>query len=205
MLILVTTVLLAYFVGSFNAAYWFGRWFIHTDIRSVGSKNAGATNLLRVAGWKIALPAFLIDAGKSFLAVNLAFIQNKISEDSEYFILLQISLGLISVIGHIFPVYIGFRGGKGVASLLGMILAIHPIAALASLIVFILSLIISKIVSISSVLAAIAFPLILIFAFDDVQQSLLIFAFAAMIILLISHRKNLKRLLNGEEKRISFK
>lgn len=205
MLILVITGLFAYLLGAFNAAYWFGKWFHQIDIRLHGSKNAGATNLLRVVGWKTALPAFLIDAAKSFAAVKLAYIQNVFELQSETFMIWQIALGILAVIGHIFPVYSRFKGGKGVASLLGVVIALHPLAALSAFAVFILSLLLTKIVSISSMLAGITFPILLVLIFHENRNSLILFSIFAAILLLISHKKNIKRLLNGEEKRISFK
>jgi glycerol-3-phosphate acyltransferase PlsY len=205
MLIVITTGIFAYLLGAFNAALWFGKWFHKIDIRQHGSKNAGATNLLRVVGWKTALPAFLIDAAKSFFAVKLAVFQNIWEVQSEAFIIWQIAIGFIAVLGDIFPIYSGFKGGKGVASLLGMVIALHPLAALSAFGVFVISLVLTKIVSISSMLAGISFPIILIVLFQENRTSLLLFSIFAAILLLISHKKNIKRLLNGEEKRITFK
>ncbi|MFO7880526.1 MAG: glycerol-3-phosphate 1-O-acyltransferase PlsY, partial [Bacteroidota bacterium] len=205
MLTLVLTAIAAYLLGSFNAAYWLGRWFKGIDVREHGSKNAGATNLLRVAGWKLALPAFFIDIGKAFVATSLAVLQTIWLPDGEMFIVWQISLGMLAVIGHLFPVYIGFRGGKGVASLLGVVLAIHAPAALCALAVFVLVLISTRIVSISSVSAGLSFPVFIIFLFGESQIVLLSFSVIAAILLLITHKRNLKRLLSGQEKRIRFK
>jgi len=205
MLILVITGLLAYLFGAFNAALWFGKWFHKIDIRQHGSKNAGATNLLRIVGWKTAFPAFLIDAAKSFFAVKLATFQNIWEVQSEAFMIWQIALGMLAVFGHISPVFSGFKGGKGVASLLGMVIALHPLAALSAFGVFVISLVLTKIVSISSMFAGMSFPFILFFLFNESHNSLLVFSVFAAILLLISHKKNIKRLLNREEKRISFK
>lgn len=204
-MIIILSGLIAYLLGSFNAALWIGKWFHSIDIRKHGSHNAGATNLLRVVGWKAALPAFLLDATKSFLAVQLALLQTVWSVQTEQFVIWQISLGIIAVIGHIFPIYSGFKGGKGVASLLGLVLAIHPIAALLALAVFVVVMLISRIVSLSSMLAGISFPLILIFGLQEERLSMIIFSITAACLLLISHKKNIKRLLNREEKRITFK
>lgn len=205
MLIVITTGIIAYLLGSFNAALWLGKWFHKIDIRQYGSKNAGATNLLRVVGWKTALPAFIIDAAKSFFAVKLAVFQSIWEVQSEAFMIWQISLGMLAVFGHIFPVFSRFKGGKGVASLLGMVIALHPFAALSAFAIFVISLVLTKIVSISSMLAGISFPLLLFFLFKESQNSLLAFSIFAAILLLISHKKNIKRLLNKEEKRIAFK
>ena len=196
---------IAYFLGSFNAALWLAKWFKGVDIREFGSKNAGATNCLRVVGWKLALPAFILDATKSFIAVSLANYQNIFYAGSENFIQLQICLGMIAVLGHIFPIYSGFKGGKGVASLLGMVIGINPIAALLALLVFIIVFTTTRIVSISSMIAGISFPFIVVYIIHASQHSLVIFAIVAAVLLLISHKKNIKRLLNREEKQISFR
>lgn len=196
---------IAYLLGSFSSAYWFGMWFHGVDIREHGSGNAGATNLLRVIGWKAALPAFIMDVIKSYAAVNLAWGQSLWASDSEAFVLLQISLGVIAVIGHIFPLYSDFRGGKGVASLLGVVLAIHPLAAICALGVFVLVMIVSKIVSLGSMIAGISFPIFMIFVFKETRVSLLLFSLLAAFLLLLTHKKNIHRLLNGQEKRIRLK
>jgi glycerol-3-phosphate acyltransferase PlsY len=205
MAILLFTGIAAYMLGSFNAAYWLGRWFKGIDVREHGSKNAGATNLLRVAGWKIALPAFILDVGKAYAAASLAFLQNTWLPDSEAFLLWQIGLGMLAVIGHLLPVYIGFRGGKGVASMLGVVLAVHMPAALAALSVFVLVLMITRIVSISSVSAGLSFPVFMILVFGERHIVLLTFSLLAAVLLLITHKRNLKRLLSGKEKRIRLK
>ncbi|MDA3819206.1 MAG: glycerol-3-phosphate 1-O-acyltransferase PlsY [Candidatus Delongbacteria bacterium] len=205
MVILIIIVIVAYLLGSFNAAYWFGKWFHGIDIREHGSKNAGATNLLRVAGWKTALPAFIIDVAKAFGAVSLASLQNMWSNGSEAFMILQICLGILAVLGHLFPLFLGFRGGKGVASTLGVVLAVHPLAALSGVGVFLLVFLITRIVSISSMLAGISFPLFLFFVFGENTSALLIFSVIVALLLLISHKKNIKKLLNGQEKPIHFK
>ncbi|MFP4663617.1 MAG: glycerol-3-phosphate 1-O-acyltransferase PlsY [Bacteroidales bacterium] len=205
MAILVLTGIAAYLLGSFNAAYWLGRWFKGIDVREHGSKNAGATNLLRVAGWKMGLPAFILDVGKAYAAASLALLQNVWLPDTEAFLLWQIGLGMLAVLGHLFPVYIGFRGGKGVAGMLGVVLAIHAPAALCAFAVFVLVLFVTRIVSISSVSAGLSFPLFIIFLFGESQIALIIFSVIAAILLLITHKRNLKRLLSGQEKRIRFK
>ncbi|MEA3447172.1 MAG: glycerol-3-phosphate 1-O-acyltransferase PlsY [Bacteroidota bacterium] len=205
MVILIIIIVVAYLMGSFNAAYWFGKWFHGIDIREHGSKNAGATNLLRVAGWKIALPAFIIDVAKAFGAASLASLQNLWTDGSEAFMILQISLGILAVIGHLFPLFSGFRGGKGVASTLGVVIAVHPLAALSAAGVFLLMFLITRIVSVSSMIAGISFPLFLLFVFKVNTSALLIFSVIVAILLLISHKENIKKLLKGEEKPLRFK
>ncbi|MGC9330751.1 MAG: glycerol-3-phosphate 1-O-acyltransferase PlsY [Bacteroidales bacterium] len=205
MAILIIIAFVAYLLGSFNAAYWFGKWFHGIDIRKHGSKNAGATNLLRVAGWKAALPAFIIDVAKAYAAVSLAFLQNLWADGSEAFMILQISLGFMAVLGHLFPLFSGFRGGKGVASTLGVVIAVHPLAAMSSLGIFLLVFLITRIVSVSSMTAGISFPLFLFFVFGEKTSALLIFSVIVALLLLISHKNNIKKLLRGEEKPLRFK
>ncbi|MFO7790156.1 MAG: glycerol-3-phosphate 1-O-acyltransferase PlsY [Bacteroidales bacterium] len=205
MIILIIIAVAAYLLGSFNAAYWFGKWINGIDIREHGSKNAGATNLLRVAGWKTALPAFITDVAKAFGAASMASLQNIWQDGSEAFIMVKIGLGILAVIGHLFPVYSGFRGGKGVASLLGLVLAVHPLAALSALGVFIVVFLFTRIVSVSSMTSGIAFPLFLFFVFREESVAILIFSVIAAVMLLISHKKNIKRLLKGDENKIRFK
>lgn len=203
--VIILTGVAAYLIGSFSSAFWFGNWFADIDIREHGSKNAGATNLLRVVGWKLALPAFVTDALKAFLAVNLALLQDNWTQGTNEFALWQIALGLLAVVGHIFPVFTSFRGGKGVASLLGIVLALNPLAALLALSVFIIVFICTRIVSVASMSAGISFPFLLIFALHEDRVSMVIFSIVAAVLLVVSHKKNIKRLLNKEEKRIAFK
>lgn len=198
--------LVAYILGSFSSAYWLCQWRYHIDIREFGSGNAGATNVLRVKGWKMALPVFFLDTLKSFLAVHLAVLPFvSIPADAEVVIIIKIGLGLMSVVGHMFPLFSGFRGGKGVASLLGVVLALHPLAALASLGVFLAVLLAFRIVSLASVLAGVSFPLWIFFGFTQETTGLKVFSLLAALLILISHKRNLNRLLNGQEKRIRLK
>jgi len=202
---LIFALIISYLLGSFSSAYWFGKWFYKIDIRKHGSENAGATNVLRVLGAKAAIPVFIIDILKSFLAVNLVIIIPNVEIYSELFYLLKISLGVIAVIGHIFPIFSGFAGGKGVASMLGVVIALHPMGALITFAVFLAVFLISRIVSISSMTAAITFPFIIYALEGTNKMSLFIFSILAAILIVITHKKNIKRLLKGEEKRIVFK
>jgi len=133
LILLATAILLAYLLGSIPTSLWLGRAFKGVDLRDHGSGNAGATNAFRVLGKPIGSAVLLLDMGKGFLAVNLALIQHVILPGSEAWMILKITLGLLAVVGHIFPVFAGFRGGKGVATITGVGLAIHPFAALAAM------------------------------------------------------------------------
>lgn len=189
--------LLAYLIGSVPTAVWIGKMFYNIDVREYGSGNAGATNTFRVLGKKAGIPVLLIDILKAFVSVNLVYI---IQEPDN--IPMKVTLGIIAVIGHIFPLYAGFRGGKGIASLLGVVLALHPLSALLSLALFVILLGITHYVSLSSIISSISFPLWLIFVFNITDQALLLFAFTISALVLVSHQKNIERLIRNEESKI---
>jgi len=110
--------IVSYLIGSFSSAVWFGKWFFGVDVREHGSKNAGATNTFRVLGYKAGIPVFIADILKSFLAVQLINLIPDIVLETEFYYQIKLVFGISAVIGHIFPLYTGFRGGKGVASIL---------------------------------------------------------------------------------------
>jgi acyl phosphate:glycerol-3-phosphate acyltransferase len=188
----------AYLLGSIPTAVWIGKFFYRIDVREYGSGNAGATNTFRVLGKKAGVPVLIIDVLKGFAAVNLAYISDY-SPHTNQFINLQLVLGIASLIGHIFPIFASFRGGKGIATLLGIILAVHLFAALIAIGIFIVVLIISGYVSLGSMTAAILFPLIVIGIFKETVPSLIIFSILIAIMVLITHQKNIERLLRREE------
>ncbi|HOE39986.1 MAG TPA: glycerol-3-phosphate 1-O-acyltransferase PlsY [Bacteroidales bacterium] len=196
--------ILSYLIGSFSSAVWFGRWFWNTDVREFGSKNAGATNTFRVLGTKAGLIVFVFDVLKSFAAIQLVRLVPELQQNSELYIQIKILFGACAIIGHIFPVFSQFRGGKGVASMLGFIIAIHPLAAGITFGVFLIVFLISRIVSLSSISAALAFPFIIYFLEKGNSLTLTIFSIIATCLIILTHLKNIKRLLKGEEKPISF-
>jgi acyl phosphate:glycerol-3-phosphate acyltransferase len=196
---------LSYLIGSFSSAVWFGKWFFGTDVREFGSKNAGATNTFRVLGYKAGIPVFIADVLKSFLAVNLIIFIPEMIVESEFFYQTKLIFGVAAVLGHIFPLYTGFRGGKGVASMLGLVLALSPASAGLTFIVFIIVFLISHIVPVSSLSAALVFPLVVFLLTGGESLTLTIFSYVGSVLIVITHLKNIKRLLKGEEKRISFK
>jgi glycerol-3-phosphate acyltransferase PlsY len=196
--------ILSYLIGSFSSAVWFGRWFWNTDVREFGSKNAGATNTFRVLGAKAGLIVFVFDVLKSFAAIQLVRLVPELQQNSELYIQIKILFGACAIIGHIFPVFSQFRGGKGVASMLGFIIAIHPLAAGITFGVFLIVFLISRIVSLSSISAALAFPFIIYFLEKGNTLTLTIFSIIATCLIILTHLKNIKRLLKGEEKPISF-
>lgn len=188
----------AYLLGSIPTAVWVGKRFYNIDVREYGSGNAGATNVFRVLGKKAGIPVLLIDVIKGFLAVGLAYL-TKYSVGSNQFINLQLVLGIASLVGHIFPLFASFRGGKGIATLLGIIIAVYPYAAMISIVLFLIVFLISGYVSLGSMTAAVAFPIIVIFVFNTHTPSLIIFSILITIMVLITHQKNIERLLRSEE------
>ncbi len=188
--------ILAYLIGSIPTAVWIGKFFFDTDVREFGSGNAGATNTFRVLGKKAGIPVLIIDILKAFTVVNLACLIGE--GDNTPF---KLGLGIIAVLGHVFPIYVGFRGGKGIASLLGVIIAVHPEAAGLALLTFIIAFIISNYVSLGSMLAAISLPIWIVVLGND-DKVLLMFALCIAVLVLMSHQKNIERLIRKKENKI---
>jgi len=199
---IIIALILAYLLGSIPTAVWVGKAFHGTDVREHGSRNAGATNVIRVLGWKTGVPVLLADMAKGCLAALLPLFMHLAPAESSELINLQVFCGLAAIIGHMFPVFAGFRGGKGVATAAGAISAIHPPVTLICLGVFILVFLITGIVSVSSMTAGIAFPVLLFTFFDTPSLLFRIFSVFIAVAILISHRNNIKRLIKGEEKRL---
>ncbi len=190
-------------MGSIPTAVWIGKFFYKIDVREYGSGNAGATNTFRVLGKKAGIPVLLIDVLKGYLAVNLAYFSPYVVGGNQ-FINLELVLGIASLVGHIFPLFASFRGGKGIATLLGIVLGVHLFGALICMAIFIIILIISGYVSLGSMLSAICFPIIVIFIFKSTVPSLIIFSILIAIMVLITHQKNIERLLRKEESKAKF-
>ncbi|MDF2516983.1 MAG: acyl-phosphate glycerol 3-phosphate acyltransferase [Sphingobacterium sp.] len=200
---LVIAVLLAYLFGSIPTAVWLGQAFYGVDVREYGSGNAGATNTFRVLGPRAGSIVMFVDIFKGWTATNLAYLIELGQNTSDVqFVNFQLALGVIAVIGHLFPVFAGFRGGKGVATLCGMILAIHTPAALVCVSVFVIILLTTHYVSLSSISAGFAFPFSLAFIFKTTIPSVLLYGIAICALLLITHQKNIERLLKGHESKI---
>jgi glycerol-3-phosphate acyltransferase PlsY len=217
MYLLASIIFLSYLVGSIPTSIIISKLTRGIDIREHGSGNAGGTNVMRVLGWKQGLLVIFLDALKGAFAVvviarlhygGLPF-QNVSPFDD--FTLVQIIAGISAVIGHIWTAFAGFRGGKGIATALGMLIMIVTVDMLVGVGIFILVVSISRYVSLGSILAAIAVPLTLIFRenilHDDIQGygTLLPFVIAVSLLVIFTHRKNVMRLLQGTENRISFK
>ena len=193
---------LAYLLGSIPAAVWIGKIFHKIDVRQHGSGNAGTANVIRVLGWKTGIPVLIIDLAKGWTAATLPQLFHLAANGSALLINLQILAGVTAIIGHIFPVLAGFRGGKGVATIFGVLLAIQPLLTICCLGVFLTVLLFTGIVSVSSMSAGIAFPVLLFLFFDTPSVIFKIFSVFVAIALLLTHRKNIGRLIKGEESRL---
>ncbi|HVZ56435.1 MAG TPA: glycerol-3-phosphate 1-O-acyltransferase PlsY [Chitinophagaceae bacterium] len=195
-------IVLAYLIGSIPTSVWVSRYFFDIDIREYGSGNPGATNTFRVLGPQWGTFVMIVDMLKGIAAVKLALVLPHYLDNDTQFINLQLGLGLSAVLGHIFPVWADFRGGKGVATLFGMVLGIQPNVAICCVGVFLLVLYLTRFVSLSSILASIAFPVFILVIFNEPEQLYRIFAIAVALMVLLTHQKNITRLLKGNENKV---
>ena len=198
----VIAVVLAYLAGSIPSAVWAGKIFHGIDVREHGSGNAGATNTVRVLGWKTGIPVLIFDLFKGWLAAMLPIFIDAAPENSEPMMILQIICGMAAIIGHVFPLFAGFRGGKGVATTFGVLLALHPLLTLTCAGIFLLVLLISGYVSLSSITAVVMFPILLVMVFRTPSTLLIVFSIVVAVAVIITHAKNIRRLLRGEEKKL---
>jgi acyl phosphate:glycerol-3-phosphate acyltransferase len=194
----------AYLLGSIPSAVWIGKTFYGIDVREHGSGNAGSTNTIRVLGLKPGLVVFAMDMLKGFIAVSLIYFSSNFIPRTADFVNFQLLLGVAVVLGHIFPLFAQFRGGKGVATLFGVVMAIHPYPTLVCFGIFILTLVITKYVSLSSMIAGFTFPILVMFVFRTTVPSLIIFSMTVSILLLLTHQKNIERLIRKEESKAKF-
>jgi glycerol-3-phosphate acyltransferase PlsY len=193
---------LAFLIGSIPTSVWISRWFFGIDIRDYGSKNAGATNTYRILGPSWGTLVMVVDMLKGIAAVKLALLLPHYIPGEPDFTNLQIGLGLSAVLGHIFPIWADLRGGKGVATLFGMVLGIQPLVAVCCVGVFLLVLYLTRFVSLSSILASIAFPVFILVIFNEPEALYRIFAIAVALLVLLTHQKNIGRLFRGHESKV---
>ena len=192
-------VIVAYLLGSIPTSVWVSKAVFGIDIRHYGSGNPGATNTFRVLGSKWGAFVMTADITKGVIATSLYilipfYLQNELARTN-----FMIALGMAAVIGHVFPIWADFKGGKGVATILGMALAIQPIVALICIIVFLITLFTTRFVSLSSMLAGVAFMVLILFIFKEKETSYRIFAIVVALMVVVTHQKNISRLLKGEE------
>lgn len=198
----VVLIVAAYLIGSIPTAVWISKYFFGIDIRDYGSGNAGATNVFRTLGSKWGTIVMIADVVKGILATSLYILLPYYMENEWQRTNFMIGLGLSAVVGHIFPIWADFRGGKGVATLFGMVIAIQPIVAACSVGVFLLVLYLTRFVSLSSILASIAFAVFILYIFNEEEPLYRIFAVAVALLVVLTHQKNIGRLIRGEESKV---
>lgn len=195
-------IIVAYFIGSIPTALIISKHFFGIDIREYGSGNMGATNTFRVLGSKYGTIVMICDILKGMLAVSLFNFLPFYLTNEWHRTNLMVGLGLGAVIGHIYPVFADFKGGKGVATLFGMILAVQPVIAASCVGVFLLVLFLTRYVSLSSILAGIALPVCVLWIWNDEVTIYRIFAVLVACLVILTHQKNIGRILRGSESRV---
>lgn len=211
MAVYILMAIVAYLIGSVNFSIIFSKKFAGFDVREKGSGNAGTTNMLRSAGKGLAALTLVCDILKGVVSILLAYLIGKLSSETYPEIVVQVA-GIFTVLGHTFPVYFGFKGGKGVATSLGILLLINWQIGLICLVFALLIMIFTRTVSIGSIMAAVLFPVLTIFmAADETSHYIVkdgnyvIFGILMAVIVIFNHRSNLIRIMKGEENKVSFK
>ena len=201
----VIAVLLAYFIGSIPSAIWVSKWFFGVDVRDYGSNNAGATNTFRVIGRVAGFTVLFFDILKGWISVKILTSLILYEANSSEFINMQLVIGITAVLGHVFPIYEKFQGGKGVATLMGIILAINFSAAIGCVVIFLMIFIFTSYVSLGAIVAAIFFPIITIFIIRVESISVIYFSIFISILVILTHKPNIYRLLNKDENKMKIK
>ena len=202
----VISVIMAYLIGSIPSAIWISKWFFGVDVRDYGSNNAGATNTFRVIGKLAGFTVLFLDIIKGWMSVKLLTLYIvQYTPDSEAFINMQLLIGITAVLGHVFPIYEQFQGGKGVATLMGIILAINFSAAIGCVIIFLTIFLFSNYVSLGAIVAAFFFPVITIFIIKAESPALIYFSIFIAILVITTHKKNITRLLSHQESKMPIK
>ena len=197
-------IILAYLIGSIPTSVWVSKQFFGIDIREYGSGNAGATNTFRVLGSKWGSFVMLVDVIKGVLATSLYLLLPHYLTNELHQTNFMLGLGIASILGHIFPIWANFKGGKGVATLLGMAVAIQPIVAVCCIGVFLIVLFLTRFVSLSSILAGIAFMVFILFVFNEQPTFYRIFAVMVALMVVLTHQKNIGRIINGTESKVTI-
>ena len=198
---------IAYLIGSVNFSILISKKVAGFDLREKGSGNAGTTNVLRTVGKGAAIVTLLLDILKGVVAILIALLYNKIIPELNGAILVQIA-GIFVILGHTFPIYFGFKGGKGVATALGILITTNYQIGLICLVFALLLIALTRMVSAGSLASAILFPVLTLFLSKEnfiVPGNYFIYSIIIAIIIIFNHRSNIKRLLNGTENTISFK
>jgi len=211
----IVIIVLSYLIGSIPSSVWIGKLTKGVDIRDHGSGNAGATNTFRVLGWKAGSVVALVDLGKGFVAAfyisQLGFALGEMPEVLfgvwEIDASVRVVAGLSAVLGHMYPLYAGFKGGKGVITAAGMLYGIEPISISLAIIIFLIVLFSSRYVSLPSIVASISYPIFLIslryaFGYTEIDGSLMVISTVIALTIVVKHHGNIKRLIEGNENRI---
>lgn len=215
MLSFIVIIVLSYLIGSIPSSVWIGKLTKGVDIRDHGSGNAGATNTFRVLGWKAGSVVALVDLGKGFVAAfyisQLGFALGEMPEVLfgvwEIDASVRVVAGLSAVLGHMYPLYAGFKGGKGVITAAGMLYGVEPISISLAIIIFLIVLFSSRYVSLASIVASISYPIFLIslryaFGYTEIDGSLMVISTVIALTIVVKHHGNIKRLIEGNENRI---
>jgi len=195
-------IVIAYLIGSVPTALIISRKYFGIDIRDYGSGNMGATNAFRILGPKFGIIIMVLDIIKGMLAVGLFYFLPEYLSNELLRTNFMIGLGLSAVLGHIFPIFANFKGGKGVATILGMLIAIQPVVALCCLAVFAIVLFFTRYVSLSSILAAIMLPVSVLWIWNEHEILYRVFALLVALMVVLTHQKNISRLIKGHESRM---
>ncbi len=198
-------IIAGYLLGSIPTAVWVGQWFYGIDVRTRGSGNAGATNTIRVLGVKAGIPVIIVDVLKGYLAVAFCNTLASAGGLNDVPHSLEILAAAAAVIGHTLPVFAGLRGGKGVATLLGAGIGLFPVASWLAVLVFVLFLLATRYVSLSSMIAGFSFTFMVLLFFPPPHWAHYILAVGVSVFLPITHRKNIRRLIEGTESKVNFK
>ena len=204
-MLLLTIILLGYLIGSIPTAVWVGKSFRGIDIREHGSKNAGATNTFRVLGKRFGWLVLTVDVSKGILAACLPhFFSYMLEGYKDEFLILQLCGSFSAVFGHVFPVFAQFRGGKGVATSLGIVIGINPYAALVCLAIFLIVFLSSRYVSLGAMISALSFPFVSYFMIQEDARIMIVFTVVLGVMVILAHRKNIDRLWKGEENKMNL-
>lgn len=201
MSIVIIGCLIAYLLGSIPFSVWIGKAFYGVDVREHGSGNAGATNTLRVLGKKTGFIVLFLDSLKGFLAANVVRV---LALDESYLLNYQMLFGMMAVLGHIYPIFAGFKGGKGIATLLGIVIAMSWKVSLVCMLCFVLIVWITRFISVGSMLTCILSPLF-VFVIHGNEMVFIYFCIGIALMVVYTHRSNIKRLLSGTENKFTFK
>jgi len=208
MITILTAIVIGYLLGSVPSGVWLGRLVKGVDLREHGSKSMGATNVFRVLGWKLAVITLTIDIGKGYLAAFLASRAN-LGDIALTSIQLALIAGLAAIVGHLFPLFAKFKGGKGIATGTGLLLFLSPLEVGFAFLVFVVVVFIYRYVSLGSILAALLYSLGIMlekyYLKIPVEDEMIALALIILILVLYTHRSNIKRLLNGNENKLGVK